>query len=228
MAWVESFDAFVRTHLPALRVEQDAKMAHYTSFRIGGGARRMAFPRTEEDVERLLSFCREHEVPCLVIGKGTNLLISDQGLDQLVLNMLEMNAIRVEGTRVYVQAGALLSHVAVAAQKAGCAGLAFAHGIPGSLGGAVAMNAGAYGGEMQQVVESVTALFPDGLRTLRGESAALWIPAQCVYGGEGSRSRCGAFPAKRGQYGNPCRNGRFDGPAKSQSAVGVSQCRQYF
>ena len=95
MAWVESFDAFVRTHLPALRVEQDAKMAHYTSFRIGGGARRMAFPRTEEDVERLLSFCREHEVPCLVIGKGTNLLISDQGLDQLVLNMLEMNAIRL-------------------------------------------------------------------------------------------------------------------------------------
>jgi len=81
-----------------------------------------------------------------------------------------MNAIRVEGTRVYVQAGALLSHVAVAAQKAGCAGLAFAHGIPGSLGGAVAMNAGAYGGEMQQVVESVTALFPDGLRTLRGEA----------------------------------------------------------
>ncbi len=55
---------------------------HYTSFRIGGGARRMAFPRTEEDVERLLSFCREHEVPCLVIGKGTNLLISDQGLDR--------------------------------------------------------------------------------------------------------------------------------------------------
>ena len=54
MAWVESFDAFVRTHLPALRVEQDAKMAHYTSFRIGGGARRMAFPRTEEDVERYL------------------------------------------------------------------------------------------------------------------------------------------------------------------------------
>ena len=228
MAWVESFDAFVRTHLPALRVEQDAKMAHYTSFRIGGGARRMAFPRTEEDVERLLSFCREHEVPCLVIGKGTNLLISDQGLDQLVLNMLEMNAIRVEGTRVYVQAGALLSHVAVAAQKAGCAGLAFAHGIPGSLGGAVAMNAGAYGGEMQQVVESVTALFPDGLRTLRGEALRFGYRHSVFYGGEGSRSRCGAFPAKRGQYGNPCRNGRFDGPAKSQSAVGVSQCRQYF
>ena len=112
---------------------------------------------------------------CLALSseKVRILLISDQGLDQLVLNMLEMNAIRVEGTRVYVQAGALLSHVAVAAQKAGCAGLAFAHGIPGSLGGAVAMNAGAYGGEMQQVVESVTALFPDGLAHAARRSAAL-------------------------------------------------------
>ena len=170
MAWVGSFDAFVQSHLPSLRVEREAKMANYTSFRIGGGARRMAFPRTEEEVEQLLSFCREREVPCVVVGKGTNLLIADEGLDQLVLNMLEMNKIRVEGTRVYAQAGALLSRIAVAAQQAGCAGLAFAHGIPGSLGGAVAMNAGAYGGEMRQVVESVTALFPDGVRTLRGEA----------------------------------------------------------
>ena len=106
----------------------------------------------------------------LVLGRGSNLLISDQGLDGVVLNMAELNEIRLEeNNTVYAQAGALLSRIAVQAQQAGLAGFAFAHGIPGSLGGAVVMNAGAYGGEMRQVVKEVTALFAGGVRTLGAE-----------------------------------------------------------
>ena len=155
MAWYEEFDRLIEARAAALRVELDAELAKYTSFRIGGPARRMAFPKTEEEAFAVLAACRCAEVPCLILGRGTNLLIADAGLDCVVLNTAELNAIAVEeGGVLYAQAGAQLSRIAVQAQQAGLAGLAFAHGIPGSLGGAVAMNAGAYGGEMAQVVAS--------------------------------------------------------------------------
>ena len=171
MTWFEKFDALVEERLPELHIEKDAPMAKYTSFRIGGPAKRMAFPRSEEDAAALQEICRELELRCFVLGKGTNLLVADEGLDYLVLNMTEMNEIRVEENgKIYAQAGAQLSRIAVQAQQKGYGGFAFAHGIPGSFGGAIAMNAGAYGGEMKQVVESVTALFEDGIRTVEGDA----------------------------------------------------------
>lgn len=170
MAWFDTFDRLMAEQLPAVRVEKEAEMAKYTTFRIGGGAKRMVFPRQGEEVARILEVCKAAGAAWFVLGRGSNLLISDQGLDCVVLNMAELNEIRLEeGNVMYVQAGALLSRAAVQAQQAGLAGLAFAHGIPGSLGGAVVMNAGAYGGEMGQVVQEVTALFPESLRTMKAE-----------------------------------------------------------
>ena len=170
MAWFDEFDRLMEEKLGAVRVEKDAIMAKYTSFRIGGGAKRMVFPHREEEISLITDLCKTVGVHWLVLGRGSNLLISDQGLDGVVLNMSELDEIRLEeGNMIYAQAGALLSRIAVQAQQAGLAGLAFAHGIPGSLGGAVVMNAGAYGGEMSHVVQEVTALFADGVRTLKGE-----------------------------------------------------------
>lgn len=170
MAWFDTFDRLMEEKMKTVRVEKDAEMAKYTSFRIGGGAKRMAFPNKEEDISLILDICKTAGAAWFVLGRGSNLLISDQGLDGVVLNMAELNEIRLEeNNTVYAQAGALLSRIAVQAQQAGLAGFAFAHGIPGSLGGAVVMNAGAYGGEMRQVVKEVTALFAGGVRTLGAE-----------------------------------------------------------
>ena len=167
MAWVDLFDRLIEERLPDLRVERDADMKKYTSFHIGGSARRMVFPHSEADVAAVTEVCAQAGVSYYVIGKGSNLLVSDAGLDYVLINMTGMDAASLgEDFRLYAQAGALLSRIAVLAQGAGYAGLAFAHGIPGSVGGAVMMNAGAYGGEMRQVVERVTALYPDGVRTL--------------------------------------------------------------
>ncbi len=170
MAWFDIFDRLIEEHLPEIRVEKDAVMSKYTSFHIGGPAKRMVFPVKDEDVLCLQEICGQADVGYMVLGKGSNVLVADEGLDYVVINMTAMNAISVKPSgEIYVQAGALLSRVAVQAQQAGLAGFAFAHGIPGSLGGAVVMNAGAYGGEMKQVVQSVKALFCDGIRTLSGE-----------------------------------------------------------
>lgn len=171
MAWFETFDRLMRARAGTVRVETDALMAEHTSFRIGGPAKRMAFPKDEAETAAVVACCRETGIGWLVIGRGTNLLAADAGLDYVVVNMTAMDEVRVEENGIVnAQAGAQLARIAVAAQQAGLAGLAFAHGIPGSLGGAVAMNAGAYGGEMCQVVEEVCALYPDGVRTLSGDA----------------------------------------------------------
>ena len=119
----------------------------------------------------LMSFAREAGTTPLVVGNGTNLLVSDRGLDRLVIDTTGMRQMeRSEGNILTAEAGVPLARLADFACREGLAGLEFAHGIPGTLGGAVCMNAGAYGGEMKQVVTSVTALFPEeGIRTLTAE-----------------------------------------------------------
>ena len=170
MAWFDLFDQWMAAHHPDIRIEKDADMKKYTSFRIGGAAKRMAFPQDENALAAVAEACVQAGTSYYVIGRGSNLLVSDAGLDYVIINMTEMDAISLrDDFTIYVQAGAALSRIAVQAQEAGYAGLAFAHGIPGSVGGAVMMNAGAYGGEMCQVVEQVTALFPEGIRTLNAE-----------------------------------------------------------
>lgn len=137
----------------------------------------MAFPATSEQLVLLLHFAAEAGARPLVIGKGTNLLVSDEGLDRLVVDMTDgLNRLEPgrEPMTLVAEAGVPLVKLAEFACKQGLAGLEFAHGIPGTVGGAVCMNAGAYDGEMKQVVEKATVFFPEeGVRVLSGEELEL-------------------------------------------------------
>lgn len=172
MSWETALDRQIHDYLPDLKWAADEPMAKHTSFRIGGPAKRMAFPKTREQLVVLMGFLQDAGVKPLLIGNGTNLLVADKGLDTVVIDTsAELSHIELtdEG-EIAADAGVSLAKLALFAWKNGLTGLEFAHGIPGSVGGAVCMNAGAYGGEMQQVVHSATVLFPDdGVRTLRGE-----------------------------------------------------------
>ena len=164
MLWYESFD---KLRLQRMQVRSDEPMSRHTTFRIGGPARRMAFPETESELAALLDLAEREGYPYTVMGNGSNLLAPDKGLDCLVINTSRVDTVTVVGTVVHALAGATLARVANAAQRAGLTGLEFAHGIPGTLGGGVFMNAGAYGGELCQVVQTVRAWFPgEGIVTL--------------------------------------------------------------
>ena len=142
-----------------LRIEQQASMSRYTSFRIGGPAPLLIFPENADQVRKVLGLANACGKEIAVVGKGTNLLVKDEGVDRPVLRMTEMRALRfLDETTLEAQAGISLAALATAACRAGLTGLEFAHGIPGTLGGAVMMNAGAYDGEMKQVITGVTAL----------------------------------------------------------------------
>ena len=174
MSWYEELDRWTADYLPDMVYEHDVPLAKHTSFRIGGPARRMAFPRDGSQMVLLMEEAQVCGAAPLVIGNGTNLLFPDEGVDRLVVNTRDMSDVTLDAEgRVAAEAGASLSRVAVFAQQHGLAGMEFAHGIPGSVGGAVCMNAGAYGGEMRQVVHSAVVLFPEeGIRTLAGEELA--------------------------------------------------------
>jgi len=188
MLWYEAFDTIVREAFPEMEVRCDEPMRDHTTFRIGGGARRMAFPASLEEMTALLNLAQEHGWDVFVVGNGSNLLICDEGLDKLVIMTAKLCGITVdvESGLLVAGAGAKLSKVAVAAQENGLGGLAFAHGIPGSLGGAVFMNAGAYGGEMVQVIKEVTAWLPDrGVCVLGKEELDMSYRHSCFSSGEG-------------------------------------------
>ena len=138
-------------------------MKNHTTFRIGGPADALALPKTPEEVAEVVRFCHEHAQPYYVLGNGSNLLVSDEGYRGLVLQLYRnFNDIQVNGETITVQSGAMLAAVARTAYQNGLTGLEFASGIPGTIGGAVVMNAGAYGGEMKNVLKEVTVLTKEG------------------------------------------------------------------
>ncbi|WP_409968112.1 UDP-N-acetylmuramate dehydrogenase [Bengtsoniella intestinalis] len=169
MTWYTQFDTVIPENLPDLHWERDVPMAEHTSFKVGGNAGRMAYPVTVEQLVLLVHLATDCGARPMVIGKGSNLLVGDGGLDRLVIDTTAaLTGVTVlEGNRLQVQAGATMARMADVAQKQGLTGVEFAHGIPGSLGGGIVMNAGAYGGELCQVVASVTVLDPErGVVTL--------------------------------------------------------------
>ena len=161
MDWTIEFDKAIEQYLPDLEVLQDEPMSRHTTFRIGGPAKRMAFPSSREQLVLLMSFAKDYGANPLVIGNGSNLLVPDEGLDRLVIDT-SANLNRVErgsGNTVLADAGATLARTADLA----C-----------TVGGGVCMNAGAYGGEMKQVLRSAAVLFPEeGIRTLSCEELNL-------------------------------------------------------
>ena len=146
-------------------------MASHTTFRIGGPADYFAMPQTIEELAALLKLCKEEQMPYFILGNGSNLLVGDKGFRGVVIQLYKnFDGFQIEGTKVTARAGAMLIRVAKEAGKAGLTGLEFASGIPGTIGGAMVMNAGAYGGEMKDVVTAVTVLTKDGdIKTLTGE-----------------------------------------------------------
>lgn len=138
-------------------------MSKHTTFRIGGPADCFTIPQNAEEIKKITAVCKEENVPYYILGNGSNLLVGDRGFRGVIIQVYRnMGAIRVEGDRIYAKAGALLSKIAAEALGHELKGAEFSSGIPGTLGGAVVMNAGAYGGEMKQILESATVLTTEG------------------------------------------------------------------
>ena len=158
----EEFFSQLQTIVGKEQCLSEESMAAHTTFRVGGPAEYYVRPTTGQ-IQPVLALCREYGIPWHVIGNGSNLLVSDQGVRGLVLEIGKMaSAISTEGNCLYAQAGALLSQAATFAAAHSLSGMEFAAGIPGSIGGAVTMNAGAYGGEIKQILKSVTVLTDTG------------------------------------------------------------------
>ena len=145
------------------KVRISEPMNRHTTFRIGGPADYFLLPSTAEEVKKILEICKEKELPYFILGNGSNLLVSDEGYCGVIIQLYRnYGGSPVEGTDIRAGAGALLSQIASAAKNASLTGFEFAGGIPGTLGGAVVMNAGAYGGEMKDVLKEVTVMTEQG------------------------------------------------------------------
>ena len=154
--------SYIQEHLPSLKLLAGEPMAAYTTFRIGGPAA-MAFPKTCQELTDLYRLCLRIGHRPLILGAGSNVLAPDEGPERLVICTREMTAVEALGEgRILAQCGATLTKVANFARDLGLTGLEFAQGIPGTVGGGVYMNAGAYGGELCQTVVKTMALLPDG------------------------------------------------------------------
>ena len=145
------------------RVFTDELMKQHTTFKIGGPADYFLVPESGEEVGEIIKICKQTDIPYFILGNGSNLLVGDGGYRGAVIQIYRnMSAVTTEGTTITAQAGALLSSVAAAAKNASLTGFEFAGGIPGTVGGAAVMNAGAYGGEMKDVLVEVTVMDADG------------------------------------------------------------------
>ncbi|MGL4797586.1 MAG: UDP-N-acetylmuramate dehydrogenase [Paraclostridium sp.] len=141
----------------------DEPMSKHISFRVGGPADILVKPKNEEQIKEILSFARKENIPYLIIGNGSNLLVKDGGIRGIVIKIAEnFNTFTIEGKTVVAQSGAMLSFMGKAIMRSNLTGFEFAAGIPGTLGGAIAMNAGAYGGEMKDIVKSVKLIDQKG------------------------------------------------------------------
>lgn len=171
----------ITTALPELKVLKDEPMSRHTTFRIGGPADYFVCPDREQIAE-VLAVAKKCGMAITVIGNGSNLLVGDKGIRGLVVEIgSAMNQIMVDKNHITAGAGALLSQVAAKAAAAELGGMEFAAGIPGSVGGAVTMNAGAYGGEMKDILRAVTVLTPEGeLKTLDVSEMDLSYRHSCV------------------------------------------------
>ena len=154
---------FIKSVISQDRILFQEPMSRHTTFRVGGEAACMLLIHSEEELCKLIPYFKLIGQEYFILGNGSNLLVGDKGYQGIVLKLDKgMQEIQVEDTRIRVKAGALLSQTANLARDHGLTGMEFAAGIPGSIGGAVVMNAGAYEGEMKQIVESVRAMNTDG------------------------------------------------------------------
>lgn len=154
---------FLSAQVPKENILFDEPMCRHTTFRVGGEARCFVRISDREQLRQIIPYLEQVEIPFFILGNGSNLLVGDKGYQGVILQIGDrINQITVDGERMIVQAGALLSRIAKAALEKELTGFEFASGIPGTIGGGVVMNAGAYDGEMKQVVERVTVMDRQG------------------------------------------------------------------
>lgn len=152
---------------PAIEIKKNESLSHYTNTKTGGPADYVAFPKSISEAKALIEYADTESIPLTVIGNASNLIVKDGGIRGLTVILTHMNQIHTSQNKVVAEAGAALIDATKAACAASLTGLEFAAGIPGSVGGAIFMNAGAYGGEISEVAEEVTVLTAQGqLKTL--------------------------------------------------------------
>ena len=163
------FQQKISALIPDIELKMNEPMTKHTSFKIGGGAEVMAFPKNAEELSAILKASALLDVKPAILGAGTNVLAPDAGISGLVICLKDCleGMEKLEGDRIRVAAGVTMTRAALFAANQGLSGLEFAHGIPGTVGGGVYMNAGAYGGEIVQVCESVTVMDMAGNLTER-------------------------------------------------------------
>lgn len=142
----------------------DEPMSRHTTFKVGGPADYFVIPEGPEEIKEVITLLKREDIPYYILGNGSNLLVGDKGYRGVIIQMYKnLNRIDTRGNQIYAQAGALLSKIAAEAQAQSLTGFEFASGIPGTMGGAVMMNAGAYGGEMSHVLVNATILTQEGV-----------------------------------------------------------------
>lgn len=161
---VTEFQQKITQLLPDIKLSFFEPMSAHTSFRIGGPAQVMAFPKTDGELRRILQVSKKLDCKSAILGAGTNILAPDEGIEGIVICLKDaLDGIELlEGNRIAVAAGVTMSRAAVFAASHSLGGMEFAHGIPGTVGGGVYMNAGAYGGEISMICQSVDVMKPDG------------------------------------------------------------------
>ncbi len=162
---MDRFDPLIqqlRRRVPQLELREREPLSAHTTFRIGGPARLMALPKSREEAIAAVQAARALDLSPFFLGNGSDLLVSDEGYDGFVIKTGGLDQAICTGERLEAGSGLLLSRLATAAYQNGLTGLEFAHGIPGSVGGGAVMNAGAYGGELSQVLTSITFLDEEG------------------------------------------------------------------
>ena len=158
--WAEDLRKLIN---PA-NIKVDESLKKYTMTKLGGNADIFVLPETEEEAVAVVRYAYTNDIPILMLGNGSNMVVRDGGMRGIVVTFAKLNDIRLDGNRIYAQSGALIIDVSKKAATASLTGLEFACGIPGSVGGAMAMNAGAYGGEIKDVIVHCAVLTPEGER----------------------------------------------------------------
>ena len=161
---LNQFQRQIKDYLPNIALRFNEPLSKHTSFRIGGPAEVMAFPQNADELAEILKLSKKLDIRTSILGAGTNVLAPDEGVPGLVICLKDsLNGMQELGDgRILVMAGVTMSRAAVFAANHGLTGMEFAHGIPGTIGGGVYMNAGAYGGEISQICESVTVINREG------------------------------------------------------------------
>lgn len=205
MPWTELFDREAQRRLPGMTVLREEPLSGRTSFRIGGPVRRLACPRSMEECTALLELSRELSLRVILLGNGSNILAADEGMDALAVAMGGIRHLSsgeaADGNRLTAGAGVTLARLSEYAAARGLTGLEFAQGIPGTVGGGLMMNAGAYGGELAQTVEQADVWFPgEGVKTLSRKEMAFGYRRSVL----GDRPQAAALQAVfRLEKGNP-------------------------